>query len=82
MTVEEMTDTVEVWPDNAVAVNTVIAMSTQWRVGFGGATGLDYSTLPIVLRMNAVPRKDWSDIFECVRIMEETALEAMRDKHG
>lgn len=69
-----------VWPDNWVAVNTFVALSTQWRVGVAGPTGLDYGALPEVMRMTAVPRSDWPDVFECVRIMESAALGKMREK--
>lgn len=55
-------------------------MSTQWRVGMAGATGLDYGALPEVLRMSGVPRSKWPEIFESIRVMEDAALEAMRKK--
>lgn len=63
-----------------MAVNTFIAMSTQWRVGMAGATGLDYNALPVVMRMVGVPQKDRFSVFEEVRTMEDSALETMRDK--
>lgn len=53
-------------------------MSTQWRVGMAGATGLDYGALPEVLRMSGIARGEWPDIFEGIRIMEDAALELMR----
>ena len=59
-----------VWPDNAQAVNAYIAMDTQWRM----SGGMDYSVLPVVLRMQSVPRSDWSDTFECLRVMEGEAI--------
>jgi hypothetical protein len=31
------------WPDNVVAWNCWQQVQTQWRVGMGGATGLDYA---------------------------------------
>lgn len=54
-------------------------MATQWRTGFRGATGLDYNVLPWVLRMARVPRDQWPDMFESVRIMESAALAAMNE---
>lgn len=68
---------VEVWPDNDAAVMAFAQMGTQWRVGMGGPVGLDYSPLPFVLRMNGVPRADWPEVFESVRVMENAALTAM-----
>ena len=55
-------------------------MGTQWRVGMGGAYGLDYSALPPVLEMMGVPRTDWAEILESIRVCEESALETMRGK--
>lgn len=68
-----------VWPDNLLAVNTFVAMSTQWRVGAMGATGLDYNALPAVMRMIGVPVQDRADVFEDVRTLEDAALTLMRD---
>lgn len=71
-------DDVGVWPDNMPAVNVFISMSTQWRVGMAGATGLDYNALPTVLRLGAIPRRGWPEIFESIRILEDAAMETMR----
>lgn len=66
-----------VWPDNLAAINTFIALSTQWRTGMAGPTGLDYAAVPAVLRLTDVPRGDWSDVFDCLRVLEEEALKVM-----
>lgn len=79
LTVEEASgETVELWPDNLLAVNAFIAMSTQWRVGMNGPTGLDYNALPLVLRSVGVKKKAQPEVFELVRVLEETALMQMR----
>jgi hypothetical protein len=70
---------VEVWPDNVQAINAFVAMATQWRVGPGGPIGLDYSALPHVLRLTKTPRADWPDIFDSLRVLEDAALETMRE---
>ena len=57
-------------------------MHTQWRVGFSGATGLDYAVLPAVLELIGVPVADRSDTFVCLQIMELHALALMRKKNG
>jgi Phage related hypothetical protein (DUF1799) len=69
-----------VWPDNFAAVNAFISLTTQWRVGFAGATGLDYGALIPVFRMTKIPRADWSDIFESIRVLEDATLVLMRRK--
>lgn len=73
---------VEVWPDNLQEVEVFLAMATQWRAGFNGATGLDYGVLPAVLRLTSVPRARWPDVFESIRVMEDCALETMRRSRG
>jgi hypothetical protein len=71
---------VEVWPENWPHVLLFEAMSTQWRVGPGGAIGLDYGVLPTVMRLEGVPRADWPEAFTALRILESAALEEMRTK--
>ncbi|WP_426287549.1 DUF1799 domain-containing protein [Luteibacter sp. E-22] len=61
------------------AVDTLIAMGTQWRVGAAGATGLDYGVMPQVFRLLAIPRSDWPETFDCVRVLEAEALATMRE---
>lgn len=71
---------VDIWPDNLLAVNVFLGMSTQWRAGMGGATGLDYGALPAVMRLTQVPPSERAEVFESIRVMEDAALEAMRKK--
>jgi hypothetical protein len=59
-------------------VNVFIAMGTQWRIGMGGATGLDYVALQSVMRLMAIPRKAWPEMFEDIRDMESAALREMQ----
>ena len=54
-------------------------MSTQWRVGAMGATGLDYNAMPAVMKLIGVPVKNRGDVFEGVRTMEDAVLQLMRD---
>lgn len=66
------------WPDTAQSVEVFTTMGTQWRIGMNGATGLDYSALPFVLRALGIKSKDWSDIFDDIRLLESVALKEMR----
>lgn len=80
LTLEEAQgDAVEIWPDNMLAVNCFIGMSTQWRVGMSGATGLDYNALPFVMRSTGVKPADRNDVFADLRILEDEALAVMRE---
>lgn len=81
LTVEEASGPpVEIFPDNLATVNVFIAMSTQWRYGFGGPTGLDYSGLAFVMDMVGVIPIDRPEVFDGVRTMEDAALEHMSKK--
>ncbi|MFA9950834.1 DUF1799 domain-containing protein [Dentiradicibacter hellwigii] len=42
---EDLDIEIELWPENALPMQVFMAMQTQWRIGMGGATGLDYSAL-------------------------------------
>ena len=53
-------------------------MATQWRIGFAGPTGLDYSALAEVWRRTKTPPDERDDVFDSLRVMEDTALETMR----
>jgi len=70
----------DIWPENLQAYELFSALRTQWRVGMAGATGLDYSAVPTVLRLQGVPRADWPQLFEDLRVMESAALQAMRQE--
>lgn len=80
LTLEEAQgEAVGVWPDNLQAVNVFISLSTQWRTGMNGATGLDYNALPVVMRMTGVMQADRAAVFEDVRTLEDAAMEIMRE---
>ncbi|ETT00228.1 MAG: DUF1799 domain-containing protein [Providencia alcalifaciens] len=66
-------DDVEVVPDVWESYLVFSAMSTQWRVGMNGATGLDYSVIPNVLELLNIKSK--ATIFDDLRVMELKALE-------
>lgn len=76
-------ETIEVWPDCWPAFTLFEAMSTQWRVGMGGAVGLDYNSLPLVAKYMEVADEDMPLAFNDLRIMEAEVLKKMseaRDK--
>jgi hypothetical protein len=55
-------------------------MQTQWRTGMSGATGLDYNALEPVMRLQGIKKRDQTEVFAGVRVMEIAALEVMRSK--
>lgn len=68
---------VEVWPENWPAVQLFAALGTQWRIAHCGRTGLDYNALPVVMRLQQIPRAHWPDLFDAIRTMEDAALTEM-----
>lgn len=69
----------EVWPDNWPAFLLFEAMSTQWRVAMGGATGLDYTALPPVASMLGMKRREIPEVFHDIRVMEAEAMLVMSE---
>jgi hypothetical protein len=60
-----------------------VALSTQWRMApMGGVVGLDYSAIAPVLELSGIPREQWTDVFADLRVMEQAALQSMRDRSG
>lgn len=71
---------IEVWLCNLQSVNVFRSMGSQWRYGMAGATGLDYSALPVIMHMRGVKPADRAEVFDDVREMEDEALETMRSR--
>lgn len=75
-------DAVGVWPCNWQAVQLFGAVSTQWRVGFGGAYGLDYQAVAAVMDMRGIKRKRRGALFDDIQIMEAEVLAMWREKEN
>jgi hypothetical protein len=70
---------VDVWPENWPAVEIFLRLDTQWRVGFGGATGLVYEALyPLLDRFFPDP-DEWLQAFDDIQHLESVALRTMRN---
>jgi hypothetical protein len=78
MGVAPVEETVELWPDHAPALRLMQTMATQWRVGPGGAIGLDYGVLFELMRRQGIADADWNETLDDLRIMESAALKEMR----
>lgn len=78
LTLEEIPEEeVLVWDINWNTFNLFMALTTQWRVGMGGATGLDYSVIPAVGKMLGFKKKQINDMFPDLQVMENEALITM-----
>lgn len=69
----------EIEPDNWNTVQTWLHVQTQWRHGFGGATGLDYTAVDVAMRRLRIEDED-GGIFAGLQVMEYGALRAMTAK--
>ncbi|KFE50148.1 DUF1799 domain-containing protein [Pseudomonas syringae] len=79
MSMEDMQEEIELWEINTQSFTVFNSMSTQWRTGMGGATGLDYAVLPVVMELLDVEQDDRKRVFGDVRLMEQEALDTMAD---
>ncbi|AVD91087.1 hypothetical protein C4Q27_00865 [Pseudomonas sp. SWI36] len=72
-------DDVEVWPDAWPAFCLFEALGTQWRLGPGGPSGLDYAAIPGTAKMIGLKSRELSETFDDVRVMENEALTVMAE---
>lgn len=72
--------TIEVWECNADAFYVFEAMATQWQAGMAGATGLNYTAMPVVMEMVGIGKKRRPEVFASVRIMEQEALKTWAEE--
>lgn len=69
-----------IYPDNEKTVGVFRKVVTQWRMGFGGAVGLDYNPVFTIMQ-RSVPEEEWDTVFDGIRIMEGAALNVFREKN-
>ncbi|MGN8259516.1 DUF1799 domain-containing protein [Pseudomonas sp. SMSB3] len=72
-------EVVEVWPDAWPAFRLFDALGTQWRVAPGGPSGLDYTAIPATASMLGINRRDLTNIFPDLRVMEVEAMAVMSE---
>ncbi|TAK84510.1 MAG: hypothetical protein EPO09_20770 [Aquabacterium sp.] len=70
-------DDVEVWPDNWAAFRLLRDVQTQWRVGVGGPTGLDYPSVFALMEFRGIPPDERGPLFDDLQVMEVAAIGAM-----
>ncbi|GAB3763466.1 hypothetical protein GCM10028796_17000 [Ramlibacter monticola] len=68
----------EVWPENWQSFELFASLSTQWRVGMNGPTGLDYSVLHRELDDLGLSGDERQQTKADIRVMEQEALTVMR----
>lgn len=79
---EDVADTgvTEIWGEHETSFQIFNKMSTQWRVGMNGPTGMDYGLLPEILNgMGITKPKARLGIIEELGVMENSALKTMTE---
>ena len=77
LTLDDIDEEVEVWPDNWQAFRLFNALGTQWRTGPVGATGLDYSVIREVSILIGIKKRQILEMFPDLQIIEAEALAVM-----
>lgn len=67
-------DGLPVWPCNHRAVVLFGQLGTQWRTGFSGAYGLDYTAVQALMGLQGVKKSIQAALFEDIRVMEQAVL--------
>jgi hypothetical protein len=72
-------EAVPVYEENYPVFDLFCYMATQWNVGMAGATGLKYEVAHHKLDRSGLDAEEYEYRMEGLRIMEQTALQVMRD---
>lgn len=70
----------EVWPENMPSINLFCSVSTQWRMGMNGQTGLDYNVLFQRMERLKLSEQDYEWMFDDIRAIESEALSIINKK--
>ena len=68
------------WPDNVRAWSCWQGVQTQWRVGMGGATGLDYAGVRAFLDEQDLQRDERREVFAGIQACERATLEVWAEQ--
>jgi len=79
LTLADIDEDVEVWPDNWPVFRLFNALATQWRTGAVGATGLDYSVIREVASLIGIKKRRVPELFPDLQVMEAEALLVISD---
>lgn len=72
----------EIWAELLPAVRLFEALMSQWRVGAGGRTGLDYAAIPATARLVGIKGRALREAFDGLRVMEGEALRWFRERRA
>lgn len=57
-----------------------LSLGTQWRYSMSGPTGIEYSSIPMVMDAMEVPEVDRPDMFIRLMILEREALRVILEQ--
>lgn len=72
--------TLYLWPCNVLAWQCWSGVQTQWRVGAGGATGLDYAGVRADLDERGLTGEERRDAFNGIKACEAATLKAWAEQ--
>lgn len=79
MTRDEVTTSVEIWPDNVRAYNTFYGLRKQWNIApMGGPIGLNFLVAYSRMDRMGLTVEEYNQLDEDLQVMEDAALTAMR----
>lgn len=76
-----VTDVIEVWPDNERALGVFRLVGTRWRIPpMGGVPiGLEWQSIYPLMDRQGLDADDWNALHGDLMVMEQAALETMRE---
>ena len=77
----DSSETCHLWPENLLPWECWHAVQTQWRMGMGGATGLDYTAVLAYLKDGkGLPGKERREVFGLLQLCERETLRVWAEK--
>lgn len=70
----------EIWPENEESIALFSSLSTQWRIGFSGPTGLDYNVLFTRMALLNIGADSQERLFQDIRVIESEALQILNKR--
>lgn len=61
-------------------VSLFTSVATQWRMGFAGPVGLDYTPMLHLMDRMGLPAGEYDNLFHDMRIAESEALSVMNNR--
>jgi hypothetical protein len=80
MTREDVATSCEIWPENVRAFNLFHSLTTQWRIGMSGRTGLDYVVAYHRMDRMGLSAEEYAQLDQDLQVMEVAALNTMHSK--